>query len=194
MARLLFPLCVLIFLGCEQESMLDDSIFVPDPELPELPAYTEWGYNTFGAQYEMGVFTSGSNALPLKLSTSGEQLEIFLLGEVKLPELYTNMSLRMLLDVEDIYTYQDLLVFHDSIIDLGPRVLELREVYGSEIREVDFLSGEIHVKRTQTVFVDDRETGLILSGTFQLRYLRDNYPVILHNGRFDFGINENTLF
>ena len=42
----------IILASCSKEFELDKSVFIPDKDYPDLPAYTEWGYNTFGALYD----------------------------------------------------------------------------------------------------------------------------------------------
>lgn len=53
--------------GCFKESDLKKSIFIPDPDDSRLPAYTEWGYNTFGAYFDRDIFIYTDNTTPFKL-------------------------------------------------------------------------------------------------------------------------------
>ncbi len=53
-----FLLSIAIFEGCVGDPDLQRSIFVRDKNYPDLPQYSEWGYNTFGAYFNEDVFVS----------------------------------------------------------------------------------------------------------------------------------------
>ena len=65
-----FTVILLVAIGfgsCDNEYELDKSIFIPDKDYPSLPAYTEWGYNTFGALYNREPFVNSDFSIPTKI-------------------------------------------------------------------------------------------------------------------------------
>jgi hypothetical protein len=64
---------------------------------------------------------------------------------------------------------------------------------GSETT-LNVLEGELFFKRAQLLRVDDEVNRVILSGTFDVRFLLNNLPAHISNGRFDMGITENIFY
>ncbi len=60
----------IVSLSCTRYTDLNDSIYVNDPYIDGLPAYTEWGYNTFGANYDR-VIRKFHLKLPFRTTKSG---------------------------------------------------------------------------------------------------------------------------
>ena len=54
--------------SCKKENELKKSVFIYDPENIDLPEYSEWGYNTFGAYYDREIFVSTDEAVPAKIT------------------------------------------------------------------------------------------------------------------------------
>ena len=67
MKNLPFIIVLLLVFACSSDTALKKSIYIPDEEFPELPKYSEWGYNTFGAYYDRQAFTSTSEDVPVKV-------------------------------------------------------------------------------------------------------------------------------
>ena len=59
--------------GCSREYNLEQTIFIYDPEFQDLPIYSEWGYNTFGAYYDREAFISLYDGVGNRLSTMVDQ-------------------------------------------------------------------------------------------------------------------------
>ena len=45
-----------------------NSVYIEDADIPGMPAYTEWGYNTFGAFYGRDLFTYTDKEVPLVIT------------------------------------------------------------------------------------------------------------------------------
>ncbi|MBN2165234.1 MAG: hypothetical protein JW717_03055 [Marinilabiliaceae bacterium] len=64
---LVFISILFLLASCTSDYELEESIFVADSEFPELPEYSEWGYNTFGAFYDRKHFVSNNSEVPVKV-------------------------------------------------------------------------------------------------------------------------------
>ena len=60
--------------------------------------------------------------------------------------------------------------------------------------DITVLSGNLFFKRVQLLRINDKENRAILSGTFELTFLRNQLPEILSYGRFDLGIANLFVF
>ena len=65
----LFAIIALVsLLSCGNDAELRKTVSIPDTQFPELPQYSEWGYNTFGAYYGRQPFVSNDNEVPLNIT------------------------------------------------------------------------------------------------------------------------------
>ena len=193
MKNLILLLLVFIFIGCKKETTLNDSVFIADKENPNLPAYTEWGYNTFGANYERDVFTYTEYDIPIKVIIENDELNLLFQGDCRgcSGDLTT---LKFVLPRNNIEKYQDLLAFNDTIIDLTRQDISVHMLNEYNERSLDIIEGELTFKRSQKVFVDDEEKEIILSGYFNLKFLVNGVPENMSDGRFDLGIGDNNFY
>jgi hypothetical protein len=193
MKKLLFIVSVAITLSCSNQTELSDSIYIPDSENPELPAYTEWGYNTFGAFFDRSVFKYSASEIPLKVTVENKELAFIFQGiEGNYSGNY--MALRFILSSSDVKAYQDLLVFNDTIIDLTGNNVKVEIILNENVENLDISEGKLNFKRSQKVFVDDLEKEIILSGYFNLKYIKNKIPSTMSDGRFDFGVNNENFY
>jgi hypothetical protein len=188
---------LLILAGCgDAERELQKSVFIEDPDAPELPLYTEWGYNTFGAYYDRTVFRSNSVDTPVKIIAYNGNTSFILQGnrkagtyestnavifDVILPEFYPN-------------TYSDLLALHATTFDLTDPTIAVFITLDGETFQPEILEGEIKFIRAQSLVVDENPMEVILSGKFQLKFIHDNVGVTISDGRFDVGVGEINFF
>ncbi len=193
MKKLVFVLFIAFAFSCSKEADLSDSIYIYDSEFPDLPAYTEWGYNTFGANYDRGVFVYSSNEIPLKVTTKDNKLTFIFQG---IDGNYSNndLALKFIISDSNVNVYKDLLVYNDSVIDLSSQEVEVQMVTEGVSETIDVLEGELYFKRSQNVFVDDIEYEIILSGKFNLKFIENEIPSNISDGRFDFGINDDNFY
>lgn len=184
----------LLIWGCDSSNSLYDSIYIFDDEHTDLPAYTEWGYNTFGAYYDRDVFISGSNT-PGKILVKDNKTVFSLAGHVT-GDYYTdwNLTLKFVLSGYSPAKYDDLVSLNDSTINLtDPKVKVC--IFADYVEDtVQVLSGELNIKRVQHLFVDKKSVEAILSGYFDLRVIKGVSPITISNGRFDVGIGNNNFY
>jgi len=184
--------------GCKKETELKKSVFIYDSEIPELPAYSEWGYNTFGAFYDRQIFRSSDALVPSKVITSDTAMQLILEGEIwndAYSGSYSDMSLTITLKGFIPQNYQELVALNDSAIDMkDPRCIV--QITGSSISSpMRILSGTFYFKRVQNLSVDKQHIEAILSGYFEFKALLINEkPVTVSEGRFDVGIGEDNFY
>ena len=183
----LISFVVVLLYACKSEPDMERTIFVPDEEDATLPAYTEWGYNSFGAEYEREYFLASQRIVPCKImyDVNNNQLRFSLHGTRSAAE----MTLEFIFPVEQMTDYKDLAKLHDVKIDLAVVDCTVKIWQGENETVLDVLNGELHFKRTQLLYVDDQVNRVILSGTFDLRFMQRGFPTNISYGRFDLGMN-----
>ena len=194
----------ILFAGCKKDNELKKSVFISDSENPELPAYSEWGYNTFGAYYDREVFVSNDAFVPAKIVISNNTMSFILDGQKGTSE-YNNYSyyhyingMEMMLTFKlsgflpDQYT--NLTAFNDTIIDLKNPAVQVMLSIDSVKYTPNILSGELTFKRVQNLKVDKKSVEVILSGYFDFQALINDKPVTVSEGRFDVGINSDNFY
>jgi len=189
-----FAVIILLFSSCESFDEMEQTVFIPDETDKNLPAYTEWGYNSFGAKYERMYFFSTNNIVPCKITVYNGMMTFSLSGRVSSNNTTygsgESMTLYFSFPVnEPMNYYKDLMIFHQQHIDLTDTACVLRMLRGSNMEDITLLSGDLFFKRVQLLRINEQENRVILSGTFELTFLRNQLPEILSKGRFDVGIS-----
>ena len=186
----IFLISISIF-SCSIDPM-ERTIFVPDQEDYNLPAYTEWGYNTFGAEYERDYFLVSYRIVPCKISYEDNHIHFALSGNVHYEkEMTLSFTFPFALENND---YTDLMQLHGTKIDLSDSDCVVSIWQNNTEIPLDVLEGELYFKRTQLLSIDDQINRVILSGFFNVRFLQNGFPTNLSNGRFDLGITKNIFY
>jgi len=189
---LIISILAIFFLSnCSKDGGLEKTIFYPDPEFPDLPMYTEWGYNTFGAYYDRQVFTSTNDIVPLKVIVKDGFTSFRFNGRLG----YNG-------DMSITFTMNDFLPnIYQDLIDLDQKTLDLKSPnYNVSIRidgieqQIYLLGGNLNFKKAQNLFVDKKAEEVILSGTFEFQVVIDDEPFTISRGRFDQGISYDNFF
>ena len=187
-----------LFVSCEEDNELRNSIFIYDQDNTDLPAYSEWGYNTFGALYERDVFVSNEWLVPAKVIVSDTGLTLQFSGDRTSSSYYSWSSSEMTMSFNlsglKPEHFTDLVVFNDSIIDLTHPSCKVSIAESNNDYEVDIIEGKLYIKRVQILQVDKQEVEAILSGYFDLKAKLDSSPVTISDGRFDVGIGRENFF
>jgi len=185
----------LVIFSCKKQTELTDSIYIEDPNFDGLPSYTEWGYNTFGADYDRDYFLYSNQETPLKITIQDQKISYIFQG-VKGRNYYENnyMSVIFILPDSSTNNYQDLIKYHEKSFDLTDTEIIVRINLNGNTNDVEILEGFLNFKRVQNLFIDDVKEQLIMSGTFQLKFVNDEIPSNLSNGRFDFGVDEQIFY
>ena len=168
--------------------VLDKTIFIPDETYPELPAYSEWGYNSFGAYYERNVFISTNDIIPCKIVYNNGVLNFLLSGKVSSEKMILTFSFPL----SEVKTIADLAVLHNKTLDLTENCTVKMEIKNAQTA-LEVSSGSLHFKRFQLLNVDEKFDRIILSGTFDVKFLKNGLPETVSNGRFDLGITNDNF-
>lgn len=189
----LFLLAIIpaIFAGCADDYDLRKSVFIKDPQYNDLPAYSEWGYNTLGAYYGNEVFVSDDYLTPAMVIAGDNSVAFKLTGVLGTPDYYagnTEMSITFRLNGYSPKFYQDLVIFNDSVIDLTNPAWQVLISKRSSVYTAEITTGELWFKRVQNLTVDKSPMEVILSGYFEFQATLNGNPVSVTHGRFDVGI------
>jgi hypothetical protein len=185
----IIPLTISLLLACSKEIALEESVFKADLDFPNLPAYTEWGYNTFGAFYDRELFIY-NDKVPAKIINTGGITSFMLKGQKN----YTAMSLTVELPGFSPEVYTDLVQLNDKVFDLTQPDCHVYVDFGGSDSEIQILNGELEFKRAQQLLVDTQPVKVILSGYFHFQALVDGEPISVSYGRFDVGISDNFYY
>jgi hypothetical protein len=184
-------LCILLafFAGCVGDDDLHRTFFIRDKLHPDLPEYSEWGYNTFGAYVNEEAFISIADYWdPASLYADDTTMTLSFHGlKISKGKDSTDMILYFIIRRNSQMDSQYLLSLNDEIIDLkaSGRVM----ILSSQLYPVATNKGEIHFTRVQNLFVDGNSKETILSGTFEFNGIMNGQAVTVTLGRFDVGVN-----
>ena len=190
---------LLVLASCSDEMELKKSVFIPDDNNPDLPAYTEWGYNTFGAYYDRQRFLYDDYTMPAKMINTGGKTSFTLKGHIS-PSGYdyygsaNEMSLTFDFYSFDPQLYTDLITLNDLTVDLTGSTIKVRGKIDTTNFDIEILNGTIVFKRAQNLLVDKKMIEIILSGTFEFQALVDDEPISVTLGRFDVGIGKDNFY
>lgn len=199
MKKLFFiiPVVLLLSSACEDYE-LTKSIFIPDPENSDLPAYSEWGYNTFGVLVDRKPFVNESTGIPGKIINTDGVTTFELIGHSTDDYFYGGNGKpgRLIFELPDISPRfpEDLLVLQNVTIDLLDPEAGVSFADADGTGELEIISGSLLFKRAQNLIVDRQPSFVILSGTFQFQALIDGTPVSFSMGRFDISFNQDNFF
>ena len=181
-------------LSCDDVYEMEETIFVPDENNKNLPAYTEWGYNSFGAMYERMYFFATKTIVPCKILYQNGIMTFTLTGRIgsnhSSGSSGEEMTLYFSFPVDEaVNSYKDLMMLHQKRINFTDSSCNVKMVRKSVDEDITVLSGSnLFFKRVQLLRINDKENRAILSGTFELTFLRNQLPEVLSYGRFDVGI------
>jgi len=191
----LLAIILLLFYSCKEDS-LNKYIFIPDKDDPRMPAYTEFGYNTFGAKYEDSYFLS-SDYSSFNISYQNGKLNLCLQGCQENTENPLSESMSLIFSFPTLptkETYQDLAALDGITVDLTDDSCNMIINKENQTDTLIVSNGHLIFKRVQLLRIDDEENRAILSGTFDAKFFRNNIPETMSNGRFDLGITEVYLY
>ena len=185
--------------SCTKETQMDRTIFVPDEEDASLPAYTEWGYNSFGAIYDNRTyFLVSNNIAPCKILYKDGALRFTLSGILRARNNYYSTTEQVTLSISfpenNIMQCSDLLIFNNKEINIADEGCVVQLIRGKDELTLEVLYGFLHFKRAQLLYIDDAPNRVILSGVFELRFLENGFLATIADGRFDVGINDNVFY
>jgi hypothetical protein len=191
MKRVCFIFLIGLLISSCGNDYLDRTVFIPDDRDYNLPAYTEWGYNTFGAEYERDYFLVSNKIVPCKILYRDNHLQFTLFGIIRERK---EMSLSFIFPFEIANRdYTNLVQLHGTRIDLSDSICTVKINQNGRDTILDIYEGELYFKRAQILSVDEQTNRVILSGFFDLRFLQNDFPTTISNGRFDLGITKDVF-
>ncbi|MDR1097165.1 MAG: hypothetical protein LBL57_03435 [Tannerella sp.] len=173
---------------------IDSTVFIPDGDDPNLPAYTEWGYNSFGAKYERLYFLADNSITPCKITYREGMLHFSLAGTLRADTYgsrFENMTLTVSFPSGPVSEYRDLLILHERSIDLSSCSVDIEKSNSAGRTAVSSVKGHLTFRRAQLLRIDGEENRVILSGSFDMQFLTDGKPESITDGRFDVGIHKD---
>jgi hypothetical protein len=191
---------LIIFSACKKDYDLDRSIFIPDKDYPSLPAYSEWGYNTFGALYDRAPFVNTDYNVPAKIICSEEKTSFSLKGHIGQSRYYYYESNENSIILNfDLYGFKPvslsgLLALNDTTINLTNPLCKVSLTLDTITYDATVISGSLNFKRAQNLLVDKKQYEIILSGVFDFQATINNEPSSISLGRFDVGIADDNFF
>ncbi len=188
----------LLFWSCTKTDEFTDTITIYEED-GQLPVYSEWGYNTFGAYIERTVYESNTYDVPFKVIADSNYTKLMFSGTFHDSYSYSysnNSNLTLTLSIQNYApdTYQDFLRFHDSVVVLNNTEHLLTMKTDSLTDTLYIIDGLFHIKRVQDLRVDQTHKNLILSGEFGIKALRDGNPITISDGRFDFVLSNHNFY
>lgn len=191
---LIIILATLVVLSCRKESQLKKSVLVYDQELTDLPAYSEWGYNTFGAYYDRDLFMSDSHIVPVKVLVTNNEMSFNLYGHYVSQDWVKPMTLTFTFPRFTPLNYTDLIVFNDTTFNLKDTTCKVIFTLDTTNYKPAIISGELNFKRAQNLKVDKKQIEVILSGYFDFKAIINGKPITVSDGRFDLGISQDNFY
>lgn len=195
----IFSIAILIFWGCSKENELKKSVFIYDTEFTDLPAYSEWGYNTFGAYYDRLAFVSNNAIVPAKVIVSEGSMSFVLGGQLQAGNQYYSsdsqeMSITFIMPGFTPQQYNELIVLNDTTLDLKNPEYQVHVSVDTMNYTASMISGELNFKRAQNLLVDKNQIEVILSGYFEFKAIINGKPITVSDGRFDVGISPDNFY
>jgi hypothetical protein len=170
------------------------SVFVPDDEYPQLPKYSEWGYNTFGAFYDRMVFVSSDTQIPVKIINNENKTAFHFNGRLGSYYSGNNFSMTLTIDNFNPQSYTELLDLDNTVLDLKDSKYAISVGRDGVESPVQILKGEFAIKRAQNLFVDNKHQQIIISGEFHFQAIVNGEPINVSDGRFDLGVSDDNFF
>ena len=189
---------IVVASGCSNDNELKKSVFIEDSDYPDLPEYSEWGYNTFGAYYDREAFVSNDNEVPAKIIVTNNLTSFVLTGLEGAYSYYSsnNTKMSMTFKVSGFLpqNYKQLIALNDTTFDLRNSSYQVLVAIGTVTDTATILEGGLTFKRAQNLIVDTKQEEVILSGYFDFKALINNEPITISNGRFDVGISSDNFY
>lgn len=195
---IIISVTIVVASGCTKDNELKKSVFIEDSEYPDLPKYSEWGYNTFGAYYDREAFVSNDNEVPAKIIVTNNLTSFVLTGQDGAYSYYsssnTNMSMTFKISGFLPQNYKQLIALNDTTFDLRNSSYQVLVTIGTVTNTATIIEGGLTFKRAQNLIVDTKQEEVILSGYFDFKALINNEPITISDGRFDVGISSDNFY
>jgi len=192
----IFILIICIAYGCKKNDF-KTYVWIYDSDYPELPVYSEMGYNTFGAYYDKLVFISNEELAPAKVIATNNFTSFELFGHygaIYNYGDYNTMAMKFRIPVNQPKEYSDLISLNGAVIDLKDTLSQVTIIKDTSEYIADILSGELTFKKAQFLIVDKKPIEVILSGYLNFNALINNDSISVREGRFDVGVGPENFY
>ncbi len=183
---------LIVLASCSIEDLyIEESVFIPDPEIPGLPIYSEMGYNTFGVRYDRDLITQSNSMYPLKIVVENNATSFIFNGE----RGWSN-NFRLIFKISNYLpsSLEELLNLDQTTFNLDSNNIEIEIDDNNSSVDVEIISGEFEIIKARKLRVDEDDKGVILSGVFQFKAFIDGVPVAFSLGRYDTLIGYSNFF
>jgi hypothetical protein len=187
-------LLIAIISSCSSDSELKKSVYIEDDQFPDLPEYSEWGYNTFGAYYDRQAFKSNDREVPIKVINKEGKTSFVFTGQKGSGYSYDDFTLTLTISDFNPLTYVDLLQLNNTTFDLTDSKYEVVFKNIENIDTTQIIAGQFQITKTQNLLVDKKAEEVILSGKFDFQALVEGLPITISNGRFDVGVGNDNFY
>lgn len=182
------------------ENDIERVIWIDDDVYEGLPAYTEWGYNSFGAYVNNRTFASSRHANESTMHfTSGENTLTFSM-ETTDKDIYTPIIKEMsfTFPYQHITKYVGLKELQGLTFDLASDNVDVKAVLSNDDEStdeqtLDVSSGKLVFKRVQILYIDGDQVEAIVSGTFEFNATTQSAAYEVRHGRFDVGVDGDDI-
>ncbi len=190
----ILSLSAILLVNCsddyEASYYLDDSIFIPDPEIPGLPIYSEQGCNTFGVRLDRENILYDPGNYPLKVIVKNDTSSFIFDGHSS----YSDYKITFLIDDLSPTEESGLMELDQVAYDLESDNISIEIQDCGETIQPEIISGGLNFKRVQNLYVDDVYKGVILSGIFNFKVIIDGTPFAFSDGRFDVIVGYSNFY
>ncbi|MCB9017222.1 MAG: hypothetical protein WCU80_00760 [Paludibacteraceae bacterium] len=178
------------FLSCYDEEAKDE-YYEKDPMDWDLPVYTESGLNLFGAQYTVNdvlfYVRSSADTVPCRMVAGDGTLKIYMTGKRYKSDFSICFDLKV---SQNISSYADLSVLEGDEFFITSDSCDMKIYKSGEYMSVEPWSGSLRINNAKTLYVDNKLSGAIFSGTFGMELKLRNDTIDISYGRFDFLIDD----
>ena len=192
--KIIYPAILLLLItpSCEkmEDISLSGTVFIEDPYAPGLPIYSEWGYNTFGAYIDRKPFISTSDDLPVKVIVNADTVNFIFRGMMGSEKVDLKFSIKGFSP----QTYYDLTDLDNETFNLKDSGRAVTLKIGNETTKLNLIEGELIIKRSQRLYVDEELSRTIMSGYFSIKTFLNDEPISISLGRFDLGIGYENFY
>jgi len=187
-----FILLTLVVAACskQDEFTLSRTVFIEDKYYPNLPIYSEWGYNTFGAYIDRKPFTSTNDELPAKVIVNTDTMHLILKGAMQ----HRTVELTYSVKGYSPLSFSELTILNNTILNLTDEGISVRLKIDNTVTNLQIIEGHLHFIRAGRLYVDEEMTCVILSGRFQFKTFLNGEPITISHGRFDLPISYENFY
>lgn len=189
---LIISMLGLILMSCKKESTLSGSYIIPDPTNPSLPIYSESGYNSFGAMFDDNSMTKSQypyNSGFVYITT--DTMSVFKMN-------FVSYSCMVSIDfkLKDIFpsNYTELLVLDGKTYNFKEPNSSFALYYDKTPVDYQLIDGKIEFHKVQPLRIDEIVCGTVLSGYFSMKFIVDNQPHSIYDGRFDVCVEDYNFY